>query len=615
MARLIGTAGHVDHGKTTLIQALTGIDADRLPEEKQRGMTIDIGFAYIDLPEIGRVSVVDVPGHEKFIHNMLVGALGIDVALLCVSADEAVMPQTREHFDILRLLPVEQMVVALTRADLADEETRQLARIDVESLLKGSRFEGSPILPVSAQTGEGIEDLKVALTHSLQQESRQPAVSPPWYLPIDRVFSLTGHGTVVTGTLAQGKVATGERAILEPGQIEVRIRAIQSHDEPLETAEYGMRVALNLGGIKLEDVRRGMTIGAPGAVFETTIFDARMEWITRPKHNQRVRISIGSEEVMGKTFLSDTEPDIVQLRLEHPVAAAPGQSLIVRRYSPMELMGGGSVVVPQGKARRKSEVPVMVFQSGDEAKTILEILGDKAEGVPTEEICRLMGKTTQALGNTFEKLSEQGKVFGFAGRWISPVGFAEVKRVLLETLTALHEKNPAVSALPREQVMAIAKLPWAGKNLDRILAALAQEGLIVIAGNGIKLNEFKVRLSDKQQVFLARVKAALEQGGINVPTVQELARTVPAPIQAVEEILKLGMNAHEIVRIEDGLYYTTAQIEALKVQMKELFGRKSFAAADFRDRFQTSRKYTIPLLEFFDSNRVTLRQGDHRTLT
>jgi selenocysteine-specific elongation factor len=262
MAKLIGTAGHVDHGKTTLIHALTGIDADRLPEEKRRGMTIDVGFAYLDFPEIGRVSIVDVPGHEKFIHNMLVGAHAIDVALLCVSADAGVMPQTREHFEILRLLPVDQMVVAMTRADLADEDTRSLVQLDIEELLGGTRFEGSPIVSVSAISGEGLDVLRNQLWEALGRTVA--AEDGHWYLPIDRVFGVKGHGCVVTGTLSQGTVKVGDQAVIEPGQIEVRVRSLHSHDNALQTSERGKRTAINLGGIKLEDVHRGMVVGAPG---------------------------------------------------------------------------------------------------------------------------------------------------------------------------------------------------------------------------------------------------------------------------------------------------------------------------------------------------------------
>lgn len=607
MARLIGTAGHVDHGKTTLIQSLTGIDTDRFPEEKARGMTIDVGFAYIDLPPVGKVSIVDVPGHEKFIHNMLVGALGIDVALLCVAADEGVMPQTREHVEILRLLPVQRMVVALTRADLADADTRELATDEVRELLDASRFSTANIIPVSAVTGEGLPRLREELVRALQDT--EDARGGPWYLPIDRAFAVKGHGTVVTGTLAQGRIKVGDRAYLEPGHWEVRVRSIHSHGELLDSGEPGRRTALNLGGVRLEDVRRGMTVGEPGAAFETTCLDVEIEWLVEPKHGQRVRVSIGAEEAMGKAFLNAHDPTLVQLRLEQPVAAALHQPLILRRYSPMDLLGGGKVVVPLAKVRRKSEA-VAVVRAQDDAEAILGALGESPDGLMTEELCRLLGKTPQLLGGVFESLSADGKVVGFGGRWVSSVGLAALRRRVAETLSALHEANPTTPAHPRERVASQAGVAWAGKPYDRLLATLAQSGDLVVEGNLVRLPGFRLALSDKQRAFLDRVKEALIAAGANVPFTSDLAAQLHVPPQAVDEILRLGVQAKEIVRVEDGIFYADAQIEQLKDVVRKL--PSPFAASDFRDATKSSRKFVIPLLEHFDSIGFTMRQGDRR---
>lgn len=607
MARLIGTAGHVDHGKTTLIQSLTGIDTDRFPEEKARGMTIDVGFAYIDLPPVGKVSIVDVPGHEKFIHNMLVGALGIDVALLCVAADEGVMPQTREHVEILRLLPVQRMVVALTRADLADADTRELATDEVRELLDASRFSTANIIPVSAVTGEGLPRLREELVRALQDT--EDARGGPWYLPIDRAFAVKGHGTVVTGTLAQGRVKVGDRAYLEPGHWEVRVRSIHSHGELLDSGEPGRRTALNLGGVRLEDVRRGMTVGEPGAAFETTCLDVEIEWLVEPKHGQRVRVSIGAEEAMGKAFLNAHDPTLVQLRLEQPVAAALHQPLILRRYSPMDLLGGGKVVVPLAKVRRKSEA-FAVVRAQDDAEAILGALGESPDGLMTEELCRLLGKTPQLLGGVFESLSADGKVVGFGGRWVSSAGLAALRRRVAETLSALHEANPTTPAHPRERVASRAGVAWAGKPYDRLLATLAQSGDLVVEGNLVRLPGFRLALSDKQRAFLDRVKEALIAAGANVPFTSDLAAQLHVPPQAVDEILRLGVQAKEIVRVEDGIFYADAQIEQLKDVVRKL--PSPFAASDFRDATKSSRKYVIPLLEHFDSIGFTMRQGDRR---
>lgn len=613
MSRLIGTAGHVDHGKTSLIQALTGIDADRLPEEKARGMTIDIGFAFIDLPGVGKVSIVDVPGHEKFLTNMLVGALGIDVALLCVAADESVMPQTREHLQILELLPVERLAVAMTRADLADEETRQMARLEIEELIALTRFVSAPIVATSATTGEGLAELRALLASLLKSEEAK--AQGPWYLPIDRAFSVKGHGCVVTGTMAQGVAKVGDRVFLEPGHIESRVRSIHWHGESLEWADKGKRTALNLAGVKVEDIVRGMAVGEPGALFETSCLDARVRWAGGPcKHGLRVRVSIGADEVIGKAFLNDHDPEIVQLRLERPCACALNQPLIVRRYSPPDLLAGGRVLVPQAQVRRKGEAVRLVENAPSLADAILKALEGRVEGVPTEQVCRMLGQTPQALGDAFESLSRQGRAHGFAGLWFEAGAFEQAVRRLLDALAALHEANPTQAAQPREKVVADAGLPWTGKPLDRIVAALASEGRLFANGTLIKDPSFKLRLSPRQREFLDRVKAALEGAGVNVPGVREIAQAVPAPIPAVEEALRLGVEAGEIVRVAEGLFYTQTQIEQLKAEIVRLSEGKPFSAAQFRDALGTTRKYAIPLLEHFDAVRFTTRTGDLRAV-
>ena len=613
MAKLIGTAGHVDHGKTTLIRALTGIDADRLPEEKRRGMTIDIGFAYFDLPLVGRVSIVDVPGHEKFVTNMLVGALGVDVALLCVAADEGVKPQTREHLEILNLLPVEKMVVALTRADLADKETRELAHLEVEDLLRVTRFASAPIIDVSATTGEGVERLKQILTESLLPTANSQPSTDPWYLPIDRVFAVKGHGAVVTGTLAQGQVKVGDAAYVEPGHVETRIRSIHSHEVPLEVGEAGRRIALNLGNIKVEDIHRGQSVGAPGALFETRVLDAEIKAIAPLRHGQRVRVSVGAEEAIGKAFLSEAHPNAVQLRLETNVAVALNQPLIIRRYSPPDVMGGGRVVVPQAKLRRKSEKATLAT-GGDEAEAILKVLGDNLNGIATEEICRLLGRTPQQLGNTFEGLAKKGEVVGFGGLWFSTSAFEQAKAIFLSALDQLHQENPTAAGISREKVVEKAQLKWAGKPLDRIVAALVSERQLESTGTHVKLPAFKVQLSPKQRAFLDRVIQELEKARVNTPASIDLARSLTVPPQAVDEILKLGIQAGEIVRVFEGIFYTARQIEELKTKVKQISGGKPFPAATFRDAIGTTRKYAIPLLEYFDSVGFTMRLGDQRVV-
>ena len=609
MAKLIGTAGHVDHGKTSLIKALTGIDADRLPEEKRRGMTIDVGFAHVDLAGHGKVSIVDVPGHERFIHNMLVGALGIDVALLCVAADDAVMPQTREHLLILELLPVQRLVVALTRADLADDETRELARADVEEHLAESRFAGSPIIETSATKGHGIEELKRELARALDETKGTPA--GPWYLPIDRAFSVRGHGVVVTGTLAQGRVRVGDPAVLEPTGLPVRVRGIQIHGDDADESERGRRTALNLSGVRLEELERGMALGAPGALFPTQAFDAEVRWLEEAKHGMRVRVSVGAEEVIGKAFLSDQTPEIVQFRLERPIAVAMGQPVILRRYSPPDLLGGGKVTVPQAKARRKGE-RADAARGESLAEGILSILENEPAGVTTEEICRRLGQSPQALGNVFEDLSQAAQIGGFAGLWFDRPSFEEGVRQFLEALKSAHEHQPTSALVPRERAVQRAGLPWSGKPLDRIVSELVARGDILASGTGVRRTDFHPELPPRQRQLLDRCIAELRTAEIDVPSPMEISRRINVPPAAVGEMLKLGMQAGELMQLGDGIYYLPDQLEAIKARVREITQGKRFAAGELRESLGTSRKYIIPLLEHFDATGFTVRVGDNR---
>lgn len=613
MAKLIGTAGHVDHGKTTLIRALTGIDADRLPEEKRRGMTIDLGFAYVDLPRVGRVSIVDVPGHEKFLANMLVGALGTDVALFCVAADESVMPQTREHLQILDLLPVEGLVVALTRSDLVDEELIDLARAEVEDLLAGTRFAGAPIIPVSAQTAMGMDELRGSLAEALEGTAKGRDTGP-WYMPIDRAFVVKGYGTVVTGTLARGTVREGDPAVVMPDELETRVRALQRHDQAISEGEPGMRLAINLGGVSLEEVHRGQAVGAPGSLFTTTVLDASIRWIAPVKHATRIRLSIGAREVIGKVFLSDVDPSVSQFRLEYAVAAAVGQPLIVRRYSPPELLGGGRVLVPQARVRRKSDA-VLVACGADDTEAILDLVSRAPSGLPTDEICRTLGRTPQALGDVFEGLKSEGVLLGFAGHWLTPERYRACGERLRAALRALHQANPNQAWVPRERAVDAAGLGWRRKPLDRLLASYTQDGLVRASGSGLADADFRIALSSRQEELLSRVEDALDAAGVNVPGERDLAEQLSVPPQAIQEIVKLGLEAGRLVRIGDGIIYSNKGMENLKREIAAIgAGGRMFSAAEVRDRLQTTRKYVIPLLEYLDSIRFTLRRGESRVL-
>jgi selenocysteine-specific elongation factor len=613
VAKLIGTAGHVDHGKTSLIQALTGIDADRLPDEKRRGMTIDIGFAYLDLPGVGRVSIVDVPGHERFLSNMLVGALGTDVALLCVAADESVMPQTREHLAILDLLPVQRLVVALTRSDLATPDMIEIVREEIAALVAETHFREAPTVAVSARTGAGIDELRQALAEALQGGTQNTS-GRNWYLPIDRVFTVKGHGCVVTGTLAGGTVAKGDAVQIEPGAVQARVRGIQIHEVESEKAEPGMRVALNLSGVKAEDLYRGQAAGAPGVLQPSKVIDAHMRRRIDIKHGERVRVAIGADEAIGRIFLNDQNPELVQLRLEREIACTLGQPLILRRYSPPDLLGGGRISAPIAKPRGKREAPPILISQGSEPEAVLAMLSGNMDGVPTEAICQRLGRTPQALGDMFERLLQEQKVVGFAGLWFEPAAFRQAVLQLQKALGELHAANPRLASIPRDQVVAKAGLRWSGKPLERVLAALASKGIVRIEGSSLRDPAFSVQLTPRQREFLGRAIEALGRGRATPPPPHELARELGAPIQAVEEILRLGVEAGELVRVGEGIYFTPRALASMVTKLRVSFSQRMFSTSEAREALGTTRKYAIPLLEYWDARRVTMRQGDQRRL-
>jgi len=612
MAYLIGTAGHVDHGKTSLIKALTGIDADRLPEEKRRGLTIEVGFAHFDLPGVGLVSIVDVPGHEKFLHHMLAGAMGVGVALLCVAADSGVMPQTIEHLQILDLLPTSRVVVALTRADVADQEMLEIARLQVEDALASTQFRGAPILPVSAVTGLGLEQLKSELAAAIL--SLAPSAARPWSLPIDRLMVHKGHGTVIAGSLAGGGVRPGDSVEIQPEGVHGRVRAIQIHGQSIEEGRPGFRVALNLSGVDKEEISRGSLAGQPGTVFKSDNFDCRLRWVAEIKHGSRIRASLGADEAIGRIFLNDHNPDLVQIRLERPIGIAKDVPVVVRTYSPATVIGGGIVVTPCATKRRKNEnlsSARVVDPSGD---SMTELIGSAEWGLETEEVARRLGQSPGALAKRFEDHKASAALLSFAGLWMTPESFEKALQLVLPALKSLHTEFPSRALLPRDEVMKAAGSPWRGKPLDRIVSHLSTLGVIRSQGTQIAHAEHTPELSPRQRALLDQVLAAMSEQGLVSIGVGELATQLRVPQPAIAEILRIGLEAGELVFIGEGLTYPRSTLESLIADVRTKLGGKTFTPADFRDAFGATRKYAIPLLEYLDARRITSRVQDGRVV-
>jgi selenocysteine-specific elongation factor len=612
MPGLIGTAGHVDHGKTSLIQALTGIDADRLPEEKTRGLTIDIGFAHLDLPQAGRCSIVDVPGHERFLTNMLVGSLAMETALLCIAGDEGVMPQTEEHAAILELLPIKHLVVAMTKSDLLDEDLRELALEEIRGWLETTRFSGAPIIPCSSQTREGIDELLAILDKAVLEESE--AAAGGWRLPIDRVFAIKGHGTVVTGSLGGGVVKAGDEAEIQPGGHKVRVKSIQVHGDAPESATPGMRTALNLTGIKTEELRRGMIVAQPGITSESTSIDLKIDWRNRPKHAARVRLAVGAEDAVGRVFLNDQDESLAQVVFDDPVASCSGMPVILRLHSPPILLGGGVVVNPTAERRRKSASAPSYDSDEDISSALIRIAESQPGGVATDVLAAGVGMTLQAIGKTLEDLKKSGEMVGFAGHWMSRSGLEQAAEKFINQLVKEHESEPEKALLPRERIVSRAGLPWAGKPLDRIIAQLASSARIRVKGTQIAEISFRPTLKPKQEVLLQRVEELLGSAGLEIPSPKKISQSLNLPPQAVDQILSVGFDTGRLVWLDEGIYLTAGDLSLWASKVREAFAEQPFSASEFRDKFGGSRRTVIPLLEQLDALGVTVRQGDKRSV-
>ncbi len=607
MAKLVGTAGHVDHGKTSLIRGLTGIDADRLPEEKRRGLTIDLGFAFLDLPQSGRVSFVDVPGHEKFVTNMLVGAMAMDVVLLCIAADVGVMPQTREHFEILCLLPIEKLIVVLTRCDTTDEVTLELVKEEISELLAKSRFENSEVLETSAITGAGIERLKNTLDQCLNLLPERNIDT--WFLPIDRVFVQPGHGTVVTGSLQGGPILLESQVRIWPGDRKARLRSIQVHGEPRIRAEIGQRVALNLGGVSADEIERGDLLTSAGDGHSSSIFDAEINWIRPGGHGKRVRVSVGADEVIGKVFLNDHSESLVQLRLEREVGLRKGMPVIVRQYSPSIVLGGGVVTNPITEIRRKSEK----MDSGS-VDSLLACLTEVGSALETGQLARRVGWEDRKLSYELEQAKASGELLSFAGLWMTPQSFEFYANRIESALAKLHQKFQEKSLLPKEGVFMEAEIVWRGKIMDRLISKMVEDGSLRSNGHSIALIDYRPELKDKQRILLDKVVEILDASSPNVSAPHELAGEIHVPVQAIENILVVGIEAGELIKLDENVFFTPQSLEKLVVEVRDKFSGVKFGAAEFRDALGTTRKFAIPILEWMDLKGITVRQGENRVV-
>ena len=645
---IIGTAGHIDHGKTALVRALTGVDADRLPEEKRRGITIDIGFADLDLGDV-RIGFVDVPGHERFVKNMLAGAHGIDVVALVIAADESVMPQTREHFDICRLLGVRQGLVVITKKDLVEEDLLQLVRAEAEGLVAGSFLEDAPIITVSSRTGEGIDELKTALRAAGQQA---PSRSADFVtrLPIDRAFTMRGFGAVVTGTLIAGEISEGEELELLPGGghvrtpsltvgflpgARVRVRGVQVHGASVARAFAGQRTAINLGGVEAAEIERGMTLTLPGRLRPTQIVDAQVQMLADApralRSRQRVRVHLGAAEVFARVRVLEDGGEVkpgkngfAQLRFESPIVGVLGDRFILRSYSPSRTIGGGKILDAFTVKHRSREVTAVrarlqALASGDRA-TQLSSFVENANGLRRADIAARTGWRDEVIEAAARDALAGGAIVDAEGVLIGRARVDELKRAVLEAVSAHHQREPLARGFGKE-ILRERHFAHAPAEIFRaVLSQLEQAGALVSEKDIVRARGHTRELSDTDSQLREALERAYQDAALAPPSMSEgFARAgISAAAQPHgRKILQLLIDSGTLVRVAGEMFFHRAALDDLTKRLRAHAARGSDRSIDvpaFKELAGISRKYAIPLLEYLDRQRVTRREGDRRVI-
>ncbi len=625
---IIGTAGHIDHGKTALVRALTGVDADRLPEEKRRGITIDLGFADLDLGDV-RIGFVDVPGHERFVKNMLAGAHGIDLVALVIAADESVMPQTREHFDICRLLGVRKGLVVLTKKDLVDEELLQLVHSETEELVAGSFLEDAPIIAVSSRTGEGIEELKGALRATgLEVAARSSELVTR--LPIDRAFTMRGFGAVVTGTLIAGEIAEGDELELLPASTRVRVRGVQVHGSAVSTAFAGQRTAINLGGVEAAAVERGMILAPAGLLRPTQAVDALvnlLENAPRPlRSRQRVRVHLGAAEALARIRvlaeggeIKPGQSGVVQLRLESPIVSVLDDRFILRSYSPQVTIGGGQVLdafAPRHRARdiAAARARLGTLATGDRAQQLaVFVAGADQHGLRRADLASRTAWRDEVINAATNQALASGAIVDAEGVLLSRERFDELKQLVLKEVAAHHQREPLLRGLGKE-VLRERFFTHAPIEVFRgVLGILEQEQALVAEKEIVRLREHTRELSGEDSGLRDRLEKIYQDAGLAAPSLNEALERSGVSAQQGRKILQLLIDSGRLVKVHGEMFFHRAALDDLIKRVRE-HGAKHQAidVAAFKDLAGISRKYAIPLLEYLDRQRVTRREGDRR---
>ena len=630
---IVGTAGHIDHGKTTLIGALTGADTDRLKEEKERGISIDLGFTGFDLSDEIHAGIIDVPGHEKFIKNMLAGAAGVDLALLVIAADEGIMPQTREHLAILELLQVKYGVVAITKADKVEPDWLELVVEDSKDQLSDSFLKDAPFIPVSAINGTGLDKLKKAL---LKEASKIPGKdeSSNVYLPIDRVFTMSGFGTVITGTLVSGTLETGSQMLIYPDKNEARIRSIQVHNEKVEAAYPGERTGVNLAGIDKEDIERGDVLATPGSLIATSRLDGRVKLLPSSpmvlENDTRIRFHIGAREVLGRAYLIDKdeilpgESGLVQFRLEETIVSRFKENFVIRRYSPMTTIGGGKVLENSPPRRKRHDSAAIeelkIKESGTPAERLELTLRLAGKPLRIDDLIERTGLSESEINNHLENLLESGQVYELS-RYQKPSYLAaepknQAQNEMIEITKNYHQKQPLRPGISRAELRSSLSVELNTNEFNQLAEELAEAGKLELSQKYIKEAGFEVEFIGRAAEIKSGALELFAKNKFNPPEITDLAEALDEDNQKlIREVIGALEEEGELVRLTEDLYFTEDAIAEAEEKLKEFFLQNdSLELSQFRDMIDSSRKYALPLLEYFDDEGLTYRDGDKRYL-
>ena len=629
---ILGTAGHIDHGKTSLIKALTGIDTDRLKEEKLRGITIELGFASMDLPSGQHLGIVDVPGHEKFVKHMVAGATGIDIVALVIAADEGVMPQTREHMEICSLLGIKHGFVALTKIDLVDQEWLELVLDDIKEFLQGTFLEDSPIVPVSSATGKGIPEF-IKTLDELSALIPVRTLTGLFRLPVDRVFSMKGFGTVITGTLISGSIHVGDTVMLYPSGITSKVRGIQVHNQNLNVAEAGMRTAINFQGLEKSSVTRGEVLSTPNDLRPSFMIDVLVNYLgsnnKSAKNRTRIRFHSGTSEVLGVLILLEKdellpgETTLAQIRLDSTVALIKDDKFVIRSYSPIRTIGGGHILNPIPRKHKRFKPEVIKLLKGIVDNIPEEIISSHADdsgyaGVSFANLKIMTNLPEKQLDNTIQGLLSKKTIVCFDREnriYIHNNGIEKLEKETLDYLSNYHKSNPLKTGMPKEELKSKFPFALATKLFNLMLNRMIKDKVIVQEENTVHLSSHTVSLEVDQADIRTKILDAYLKSGLTPPYFKELSRSFDIDSKQAKDVLILLVDEELLLKVKEDLYFHVEAVNELKKRLVDyLKSHGEITTPQFKEMASVSRKYLIPLIEYFDSTNVTLRIGDSRKL-